>query len=112
MRLLNSNRINLYFPGLAIVIILLSATVTTLTALSMSAISTNGQIKGGGIYFMISRALGPEFGGAVGAIFSFANATAVAMHTVGFAESLNDLLKTLQVCHSQIAHTNVVLRVF
>ncbi|CAG7821012.1 unnamed protein product, partial [Allacma fusca] len=82
---------------LAIVIICLSATVTTLTALSMSAISTNGQIRGGGIYFMISRALGPEFGGAVGAIFSFANATAVAMHTVGFAESLNDLLKTLQV---------------
>jgi len=33
--------------GLAIVIICLSATVTTLTALSMSAISTNGQIKGG-----------------------------------------------------------------
>lgn len=83
--------------GLAIVIIMLSATVTTLTALSMSAISTNGQIKGGGIYYMISRALGPEFGGAVGAIFSFANATAVAMHTVGFAESLNDLLKVLQV---------------
>jgi solute carrier family 12 sodium/potassium/chloride transporter 2 len=82
---------------LAIVIICLSATVTTLTALSMSAISTNGQIKGGGIYYMISRSLGPEFGGAVGAIFSFANATAVAMHTVGFAESLNDLLKSLQV---------------
>ncbi|CAL8122010.1 unnamed protein product [Orchesella dallaii] len=83
--------------GLAIVIICLSATVTTLTALSMSAISTNGLVKGGGIYFMISRTLGPEFGGAVGAIFSFANATAVAMHTVGFAESLNDLLKVLQV---------------
>lgn len=63
----------------------------------MSAISTNGLVRGGGIYFMISRSLGPEFGGAVGAIFAFANATAVAMHTVGFAESLNDLLKVLQV---------------
>jgi amino acid transporter len=83
--------------GLAIVIVCLSATVTTLTALSMCAISTNGQIKGGGIYYMISRSLGPEFGGAVGVIFAFANASAVAMNTVGFAESLRDLLKTLQV---------------
>jgi solute carrier family 12 (sodium/potassium/chloride transporter), member 2 len=33
--------------GLASVIILLSSTVTTITALSMSAISTNGEVRGG-----------------------------------------------------------------
>ena len=33
--------------GLASVIILLSAMVTTLTTLSMSAVCTNGEIKGG-----------------------------------------------------------------
>ena len=36
--------------------------VTILTTLSMSAITTNGQIKGGGAYYLISRNLGPEFG--------------------------------------------------
>lgn len=41
---------------------------------------------------MISRSLGPEFGGSIGLIFSLANAVAVAMYVVGFCESLLDLL--------------------
>lgn len=41
---------------------------------------------------MISRSLGPEFGGAIGLIFSVANAVAVAMYVVGFAETFVQLL--------------------
>uniref|UniRef100_A0A803T321 Solute carrier family 12 member 3 n=1 Tax=Anolis carolinensis TaxID=28377 RepID=A0A803T321_ANOCA len=74
------------------VIILMSVTVTTITGLSISAISTNGKVKSGGTYFLISRSLGPELGGSIGLIFAFANAVAVAMHTVGFAETVRDLL--------------------
>ena len=37
--------------GLATVIILLSAVVTTLTTLSMSAVCTNGEVKGGKTLF-------------------------------------------------------------
>ncbi|OTF78311.1 hypothetical protein BLA29_006814 [Euroglyphus maynei] len=74
-----------------ILIILLASICTTLTAMSMSAICTNGEVKGGGTYYMISRSLGPEFGGAIGIIFSLANAVAVAMYTVGFAETLRDV---------------------
>ena len=48
--------------GLASVIILLSAVVTVITTLSMSAICTNGEVKGGGAYYLISRSLGPAFG--------------------------------------------------
>jgi len=83
--------------GQAILIILVTTVITTITALSMSAISTNGQIKGGGTYYMISRSLGPEFGAAIGIIYATANAIAVSLHTVGFCESLNDLLASLGV---------------
>ena len=47
----------------------------------------------GGAYFMISRSLGPEFGGAIGIVFSTANAVAIAMYVVGFAETVRDILK-------------------
>ncbi|CAG9765408.1 unnamed protein product [Ceutorhynchus assimilis] len=81
----------------AILLILITTIVTSITALSMSAISTNGVIKGGGTYYMISRSLGPEFGGSIGLIFSLANAVACAMYVVGFCESLQDLLKSFGV---------------
>ncbi|XP_049837763.1 bumetanide-sensitive sodium-(potassium)-chloride cotransporter-like isoform X10 [Schistocerca gregaria] len=75
-----------------LLLILSTSAVTVITGLSMSAISTNGIIKGGGMYYTISRSLGPEFGGSIGLILSLANALACAMYVVGFSESLNDLL--------------------
>ncbi|XP_031418369.1 solute carrier family 12 member 3 [Clupea harengus] len=78
--------------GLTWVIILLSSCITGVTGLSVSAIATNGKVKGGGTYFLISRSLGPELGGSIGLIFAFANAVAVAMHTVGFAETVQELM--------------------
>ncbi|KAJ8335578.1 hypothetical protein SKAU_G00389200 [Synaphobranchus kaupii] len=79
--------------GLTWVIILLSSCITGITGLSTSAIATNGKVKGGGTYFLISRSLGPELGGSIGLIFAFANAVAVAMHTVGFAETVQSLMQ-------------------
>ncbi|XP_030587104.1 solute carrier family 12 member 3 [Archocentrus centrarchus] len=79
--------------GMTWIIILLSTCITGITGLSTSAIATNGKVKGGGTYFLISRSLGPELGGSIGLIFAFANAVAVAMHTVGFAETVADLMR-------------------
>ncbi|XP_045501318.1 bumetanide-sensitive sodium-(potassium)-chloride cotransporter isoform X2 [Colias croceus] len=79
--------------GMSLVIIAISAIVCVITTLSMSAICTNGEVKGGGIYYIISRSLGPEFGASVGIIFAFANAVAASMNTIGFCDSLNDLLR-------------------
>jgi len=73
-------------------VLVLSNVVTTITTISMSAVSTNGQIKAGGIYYMISRSLGPEFGGAIGLMFTVANSVAVSMYIIGFCESLMDML--------------------
>uniref|UniRef100_A0A7N6BR89 Solute carrier family 12 member 2 n=1 Tax=Anabas testudineus TaxID=64144 RepID=A0A7N6BR89_ANATE len=78
--------------GLTIAIILMATLVTTITGLSTSAIATNGFVRGGGAYYLISRSLGPEFGGSIGLIFAFANAVAVAMYVVGFAETVVEML--------------------
>jgi len=51
----------------------------------------------GGAYYLISRSLGPEFGGSIGLIFAFANAVAVAMYVVGFAETVVEMLNVRNV---------------
>ncbi|KRX36821.1 Solute carrier family 12 member 1 [Trichinella murrelli] len=82
---------------LTLAIVLLASSVTILTSLSLCAIATNGEKNkntiDGGAYFLLSRSLGPEFGGSIGLLFSFANAVAVAMYVVGFAESVVDVMK-------------------
>uniref|UniRef100_A0A3Q1HXD3 Solute carrier family 12 member 2 n=1 Tax=Anabas testudineus TaxID=64144 RepID=A0A3Q1HXD3_ANATE len=78
--------------ALSCLIVAMATTVTTITGLSTSAIATNGFVRGGGAYYLISRSLGPEFGGSIGLIFAFANAVAVAMYVVGFAETVVELL--------------------
>ncbi|KAE8229291.1 hypothetical protein CF326_g5743 [Tilletia indica] len=64
--------------------------IDTLTTLSLSAISTNGQVRGGGAYYLISRSLGPEFGGSIGLIFFAGQALNASMNVLGFCESLTD----------------------
>ena len=71
----------------ALIIIAISKLITLLTTLSLSAIATNTEVKGGGAYFLISRSLGVEFGGAIGLVFFLAQAISVAMYVIGFAEA-------------------------
>ncbi|KAM6909133.1 solute carrier family 12 member 6 isoform 1-T1 [Xenentodon cancila] len=72
----------------ALCIVFLCCCCTMLTAISMSAIATNGVVPAGGSYFMISRSLGPEFGGAVGLCFYLGTTFAGAMYILGAIEIL------------------------
>ncbi|KAI1715597.1 solute carrier family 12 domain-containing protein [Ditylenchus destructor] len=78
---------------LGAVIILLSFLVVLITAISMSAIATNGEVKNGGCYYLISRSLGPEFGGSIGLILYIANTVNASMNCVGLAETIVPILK-------------------
>ena len=73
---------------LTLVILGVSKLITTLTTLSLSAITSNLKMSGGGVYFMISRVLGPDFGGSIGITLYFAQAVGVAFYVIGFTEAL------------------------
>eukprot|EP01138_Halocafeteria_seosinensis_P006254 gb/GECG01006395.1/.p1 GENE.gb/GECG01006395.1/~~gb/GECG01006395.1/.p1 ORF type:complete len:1147 (+),score=102.26 gb/GECG01006395.1/:1-3441(+) len=73
------------------VIILLSNFVTVITTLSLSAIVSNGEVQGGGAYYLISRSLGPAFGGSIGILFFLGQSMATSLYVIGFAESVVEL---------------------
>ena len=85
--------------GLAgtLLIVTISTSITFLTGLSISAIATNQNVKIGGAYYMISRSLGIEPGGAIGIPLYFAQALSVALYTIGFAESLVNVFPGLNM---------------
>jgi len=78
-----------------LVIVTISTSITFLTALSIASIATDKKVKAGGAYYMISRALGVETGGAVGIPLYMAQALSVALYTIGFAESLTTVFPVL-----------------
>jgi amino acid transporter len=76
----------------ALLVIAAANAISILTALSVSAISTNLRVKGGGDYYLISRTLGLSFGGAIGVVIFFAQAVSIGFYCIGFAEALAPLL--------------------
>ncbi len=70
----------------ALVIIALANVISVLTTFSLSAIATNLKVKGGGDYYLISRTLGVEFGGAIGIVLFLAQSVSIAFYCIGFGE--------------------------
>ncbi|KAF2876410.1 cation chloride cotransporter-like protein [Massariosphaeria phaeospora] len=60
--------------------------INLLTTMSISAIATNGTVRGGGAYYLISRSLGPEFGGSIGIVFYLGMVFNTSMNAVGLID--------------------------
>ena len=60
-----------------LIILVLANSISVLSSLSLAAISTNLQVKVGGIYYIISRTLGHAFGGAIGIVLFLAQAISI-----------------------------------
>lgn len=71
-----------------LLIVVLANLITLLTSLSLSAIATNSHVGVGGAYYMISRSLGLEIGGAIGFPLYLSQALSVTLYAFGLAEAL------------------------
>lgn len=100
-----------YAGLLGSLLILLSAKIITITtALSLSSISTNMRVKGGGAYYLISRSLGVEFGGVIAVFFYIAQTIAVTLYIIGFTEALFSAIPELGVSFRTAATlTNILV---
>lgn len=72
----------------ALLMIGLATAVSVLTSFSLAAIATNIRVRGGGDYYLISRTLGLEFGGAIGIVLYLAQTVSIAFYAVGFGEAV------------------------
>ncbi len=75
----------------ALLIVLIANSISFLTGLSLSAIATSMNVRAGGKYYLISRTLGREIGGAIGVPLYLSQAISVAFYIIGFTESLEGI---------------------
>ncbi|MGB5747947.1 MAG: amino acid permease [Desulfobacterales bacterium] len=80
--------------GRTLLILILANGISVLTSVSLSAIATNLKVKGGGDYYLISRTLGLEFGGAIGIVLFLAQSVSIAFYCIGFGEAVTAMLAT------------------
>ncbi|GAQ80411.1 cation-chloride co-transporter protein, partial [Klebsormidium nitens] len=79
---------------------------TFITSLSLSAIATNGAMKGGGPYFLIGRALGPEVGVSIGICFFLGNALAASLYILGGVEVILDAVPGIRIFGTKYTDLN------
>ncbi len=91
--------------GLAwsLAIIVLAHLISTVTSMSLAAIATNLRVKKGGDYYLISRSLGVEYGGALGLMLFLAQAISVGFYCLGLGEAVTGLLPPDAVTSSTVA---------
>jgi amino acid transporter len=83
--------------GKSIGIILIANAITLITAFSFSSVATNIRVGVGGAYYIISRSLGLETGGAIGLPLFLSQAFSVTLYAYGLAEAATLLWPALPV---------------
>lgn len=78
---------NAGLPG-TLLILTMASGITFITGLSAAAIATNMRVGVGGEYFMVSRSLGLEIGGAIGIPLFLCRTLSFTLYAFGLAESL------------------------
>jgi len=73
---------------LTLFIVVLATSITAITALSASAVATNMRVGVGGEYYMISRSLGLELGGAIGIPLFLCRTLSITFYSFGLSESI------------------------
>lgn len=79
----------------ALIMVVISHLLVVPTALAVSSIATNRTVGTGGNYFILSRSLGLEVGGAIGVSLFFAQALSVTLYVLGFTEAFCDTFPSL-----------------
>lgn len=92
----------------ALVIVALANLISLLTGLSLSAIATSMEVRAGGNYYIISRSLGLEIGGAIGIPLYLSQAISIAFYIIGFTEALL-FIEFFQVFDPRLIATIVAL---
>ncbi|PHU28489.1 Cation-chloride cotransporter 1 [Capsicum chinense] len=92
--------------GESLLLVAFCGSCTFLTTISLSAIATNGAMKGGGPYYLIGRALGPEVGVSIGLCFFLGNAVAGAMYVLGAVETFLDAVPAAGILRETVTKVN------
>ncbi|KAL5158778.1 Cation-chloride cotransporter 1 [Glycine soja] len=92
--------------GETLLLVSLCGTCTFLTSISLSAIATNGAMKGGGPYYLIGRALGPEVGVSIGLCFFLGNAVAGALYVLGAVETFLKAVPSAGIFRETVTQVN------
>ncbi|CAH9111816.1 unnamed protein product [Cuscuta europaea] len=90
----------------SLLLVALCGSCTFLTTISLSAIATNGAMKGGGPYYLIGRALGPEVGVSIGLCFFLGTAISAAMYVLGAVETFLDAVPAAGIFRETIMRVN------
>jgi len=96
----------------ALIIIGMANVIAVLTTFSLATISTNLKVKVGGPYYIISRTLGAEFGGAIGIVLFLAQSISIGFYCMGFGELVAGLIHESPKVMPQIVGSIAVLFLF